>query len=482
MKHKPNVLLIMCDQLRADVLGCYGNPLVKTPHIDRLAEQGVCFDRAYSETPVCMPARHGLLSGLHPFQLGLVENGPLSTEITHPLPEMIRRQGYATLAIGKMHFCPPRRHYGFDRMMLSEEMSGHIQDDDFLQFLQARGFGHVSQPHGMRSDHYYVPQISPLPEEFHTTAWTGAQTCEAIRKNRNRPFFIFTSFIKPHPPFDPCEPYNTLYPPEQIPLPIRAESERATDDYLIDVQNDYKVNGIDRVTSVQEARIRAAYYGSVTQIDVQIGNILRTLEKCDLVEDTLILFTSDHGEMLGDHYAYGKRTFYEASARIPLIVSQPGILPMGKRREQLAILEDIYATLLIASGSEVPPASCGVDLRQAISNSSTPLRDEIFGEIGRGPAAKMMLRWGDFKYVYHVNGGAETLFHLGDDPDELQNIATDHQDLCAYAKRRMERHYNDYSFTEVLEGAELLRLPKQNHTPRGYLNQYPKWPLTVVKD
>ena len=167
MKHKPNVLLIMCDQLRADILGCYGNSLVKTPHIDRLAKQGVCFDRAYSETPVCMPARHGLLSGLHPFQLGLVENGPLSAEITHPLPEMIRRRGYTTLAIGKMHFSPTRRHYGFDRMMLSEEMSSHIQDDDFLQFLQASGFGHVNQPHGMRSDHYYVPQVSPLPEAFH---------------------------------------------------------------------------------------------------------------------------------------------------------------------------------------------------------------------------------------------------------------------------------------------------------------------------
>ncbi len=482
MSYRPNLLLIMCDQLRADVLGCYGDSLVQTPNIDRLASQGVCFNHAYSETPVCVPARHGLLSGLYPFQLGLVENCPLSAEITHPLPEMIRQQGYTTLAIGKMHFSPPRRHYGFDRMILSEEIPSHIQDDDFLQFLQANGFADVIEPHGVRSDHYYEPQVSPLPEEFHTTAWTAAQTCEAIRKNRNRPFFVFTSFIKPHPPFDPCKPYDTLYHPEQIPTPIRVEGERTTNDYLIDVQNDYKVNGVDKMTPAQEARIRAAYYGSVTQIDAQIGSIFRTLEECGLVEDTLVIFTSDHGEMLGDHYAYGKRTFYEASARIPLIVSQPGTLPMGERRGQLTILQDIYATLLTASGGKVPESSCGFDLQQAISDSGATLRDEIYGEIGRGPAAKMMLRWGDFKYVYHVNGGAEALFHLGDDPDELQNIAVDHQDLCSEARKRMVRHYADHAFTEVLDGAELLRLPKQSHTPHGYLDQRPIWPLTVVKN
>ena len=201
---KPNLLLIMCDQLRADVLGCYGNDYVKTPNIDRLAEKGVTFNRAYSTTPVCIPARHATISGKNPFQLGMLENTHQREEIPHPLARQVRDAGYYTCAVGKMHFVPAREHFGFDRMYLSEEIPGHIQDDDYLQFLQRQGYGDVIEPHGKRSETYYVPQVSELPESLHTTAWTGNKTCEVIRKNRNRPFFLFSSFIKPHPPFDPC--------------------------------------------------------------------------------------------------------------------------------------------------------------------------------------------------------------------------------------------------------------------------------------
>lgn len=479
MIKKPNLLLIMCDQLRADVLGCYGNRLVQTPNMDRLAARGICFDNAYSQTPVCVPARYGLISGEHPFQLGLTDNGSRTKPLLHPLAEMIRQQQYSTCAIGKMHFTPVRDHCGFDRMLLSEEIPAHVQDDDYLLFLQERGYGHVLEPHGKRSEHYYVPQVSELPEELHTTAWTAEQTCDQIRRNANRPFFIFSSFIKPHPPFDPCQPYDQMYPLEQIPEPIRQESERHPDDTAIDIQNDYKINGIATITDEEIRKIRAYYYGAVSQIDAQIGRILDTLDECGLTEDTLIILTADHGEMLGDHYSFGKRTYYEASTRIPFLVSWPGQLPQAGRRNQLVHLQDIYATLISAAGGEVPLSSAGKNVLEACEQPDALIREQLVGEFGRGRSLKFMLRWGDYKYIYHTNGAREQLFHLAKDPDEMNNLAATDPALCAECRERLVSYYQSYDFTDALDGERLRSYPYVRHTPRGYLSQFPRWPQSV---
>ncbi|UVI27569.1 sulfatase-like hydrolase/transferase [Paenibacillus spongiae] len=480
MSGQPNILLIMCDQLRADVLECYGNEFVHTPNIRRLAESGICFDRAYSQTPVCVPARHGLLAGVNPFELGLVDNSLDFNEIRHPLPERVRSEGYATYAVGKMHFHPVRKHYGFDRMLLSEEIASHIQDDDYLLYLRENGYGHVIEPHGKRSENYYVPQKSELPEELHSTAWTAARTCELIRSNRNRPFFIFTSFIKPHPPFDPCSPYDRMYPESEIPMPVRQESEKNPDDYSIWIQNDYKVNGIDRVSDDDIRRIRSHYYGSISQIDKQIGLILDTLEDTGLRDNTLIVFTADHGEMLGDHYAFGKRTYYEASTRIPMIVSQPNKWPQGERRDQLCMLQDVYATIIVASGGAVPPESSGKDLAAVGHDPAISIRERIIAEYGNGRAMKFMLRWGDFKYIYHTNGERESLFNLRTDPLELEDIAADQRELCTSCRQQLVDYYIEYAFEEALDGDRLRSYPHEIPVAGGYLNQYPGWPSTIA--
>ncbi|MBB6732146.1 sulfatase [Cohnella zeiphila] len=482
MRRKPNLLLIMCDQLRYDVLGCYGNKLVQTPNMDRLARMGVVFDQAYSQTPVCVPARHGLISGLNPFEIGLLKNEGLSKEIEDPLPERIREQGYHTCAVGKMHFHPVRKHYGFDRMLLSEEVPSHFDDDEYLQFLRTQGYGHVTEPHGKRSELYYVPQVSELPGHLHTTAWTADTACRVIRQNQNRPFFLFTSFIKPHPPFDPSAPYDTMYPTDQVPPPKRREHERTPDDAWIEVMNDFKVNGIDSLSHEDELKMRAYYYGCVSQVDAQIGQILDTLESCGLIDDTLIVFTSDHGEMLGDHYSYGKRTYYEMSAKVPLIVSWPAALPQGERREQLALLQDIYATLIAAAGGKVPAASSGVDLLPAARQTERPTREKIFAEIGRGRLFKTMLRWDRYKYIYHANGGKENLFDLLADPDEFNDISALHPELCRECREQLTDHYRAYGLAEALGSDGLARYEETKHVPRGYLDQSPKWPATVIAD
>lgn len=479
MSKKPNLLLIMCDQLRADVLQCYGNDHVRTPNISRIAASGVRFDRAYSQTPVCVPARHGLISGLNPFELGLVDNSQDIGHIRNPLPELIRDKGYTTIAVGKMHFYPVRKHYGFDRMFLSEEIPLHIADDDYLLFLRERGYGHIYEPHGKRSEHYYVPQVSELPEELHTTAWTAAKTSEVIRANRDRPFFLFTSFIKPHPPFDPCTPYDRMYAETDIPMPIQQESERNPDDYAIWVQNGYKVNGIDNVSNEEIRRMREAYYGAVTQLDKQIGEILDTLEETGLRDDTLIIFTSDHGEMLGDHYSFGKRSFYEASARVPMIVSWPAKLPQGEHRDQLALLQDIYATFVEASGGEVPAESSGRSLVNACLEPEWSLRDRIVAEYGEGRAMKFMLRWRDYKYIYHTNGGRENLFDLKNDPDELNDISGTNTELCRTCRKQLVEYYRGHRFEDAYEDRELKKYPYEQPKVRGFLNQFPEWPDNI---
>lgn len=482
--NRPNILLIMCDQLRADALGCYGSSFVRTPNIDRLAQWGVTFDRAYSRTPVCVPARYGLLSGQAPFRIGLIDNGAKRKDFADPLPELLKKQGYAAFAVGKMHFSPVRSHYGFDRMLLSEEVPGHFSDDDYLRFLRDNGWLHVVEPHGKRSETYYAPQTSELPEQMHSTAWTAARACELIRENRNRPFFLFASFIKPHPPFDPCRPYDTMYPPERVPMPVRDEAERRPIDLAIDVQNDYKVNGIHRVTDDQLRRIRAAYYGSVSQVDRQIGAILDTLDGLGLSENTLILFTADHGEHLGDHYAFGKRTYYEPSARIPLIVSQPGTLPQGERRSAFATLEDLYATAVAAAGGEVPAGSDGMSLLPLAHDAALPGRSEMYGEFGLGRMLKFMRRWDRYKYVYHTNGGREALFDLAADPSELHDISTGHPGLCRESRAKLADYYHSFDFADALgdDGVSLKQYPYEPHRPRGYLNQFPRWQSTVFED
>jgi arylsulfatase len=476
---KPNILLIMCDQLRADSLASYGNPLVQAPHMNRIAEQGVTFERAYSRTPVCVPARYGLMSGKAPFRLGLTDNNNKLKPIQNPLPELLKLSGYFTCAVGKMHFSPVRAHYGFDRMYLSEEIPGHFADDDYLQFLNKQGRLDVVEPHGKRSDSYYVPQTSELPEELHTSAWTAQQTCEVIRENRDRPFFIFTSFIKPHPPFDPCAPYDTMYDPATVPMPIRNDAELDPIDLSIDTQNDYKVNGIRKVSDDEARRIRAAYYGCITQTDAQIGRILDQLEALNLTENTLVILTSDHGEMLGDHYSFGKRTFYEASNRVPLILSWPAGLPRGERRQQFAVLEDIYATALSVAGVGIPTDSCGVNLLPSAMDANGVTHTEVHGEFGRGPMLKFMLRWEDYKYIYHTNGGREALFDLRSDPNELQNISVNHAALCDECHRKIKVYYEVHGFDEALEGDALKHYEPHQHEPRGYLNQAPRWQSTV---
>ena len=481
MPRQPNLLLIMTDQQRFDTIHAAGNPQIVTPQLDRLCATGVRFDRAYCEMPECVPARSMVLTGQWGHQTGVMANGKVLSQDRRTFVHALGEAGYHCQAIGKMHFSPVRAAHGFHDLSLMEEIPITWEEDDFLQYLRSVGYDWVHEPHGIRHERYYLPQVSQLPDEHHGTTWVGDQTVEFIRNAGTQPFFLFSSFIKPHPPFEPTIPYLTLYDPEAMPLPWRAPFDRE-DAWPLHKMQTYS-KWMELTDDNLARQIKAAYYACITQVDAQVGRILDALEEAGRREDTLVVFVSDHGELLGDHYQWGKRAFYEGAARVPFILSQPGTLPEGVVRPQLVGHRDLAATFLAAAGVSMTDELAGEDLLpQAMED--TLGRELTFGELFEGPRAiYMALRRDDqgraeWKYAYMPNGGLEHLFYLIEDPREMINRAYDPE--CAGVNAELQgalvEFFRREGYAAALNpaGDGLRLLP---HTPlRGQRNrQYAQW-------
>ena len=420
---QPNILLLMADQHRADYLGAAqaveGRSWIQTPALDQLCREGVRFARAYTESPVCVSARATLMTGLLPHHTGVFDNGYRLDTTVPTLPRSLAEQGYHCQAIGKMHFSPVREHHGLHRLWLSEEIPGTPEQDEFLRDLIGAGYQHVEEPHGIRHELYYVPQVSQLPEGLHTTAWTGRKTVEYleehVRQRRGQPFFCWTSFIKPHPPFDPPVPWHTLYRPTDSPDPVRRVDELERHTYYHRTQNRFKWT--DQQPDRNLLRMIRAYYAAcVSFIDFWVGQVLDTLARLDLRQDTLIFYVADHGEYLGDHFAFGKRGFHDQPSRVPFILSWPGTLPQGETRHQLVGLEDVMPTALDAAGGSGAAAALRMDGRSVLEparDSGAATRDVWFGQLAeqvRGLYCAMDQEW---KYVYSAPDDHEYLLHRG---------------------------------------------------------------------
>lgn len=425
---RPNLLVLMADQFRWDAIGAHGDPAIATPNLDRLAAEGTAFRRAYSESPVCVPARAAMLTGLPPHRTGVVDNNTPLPEGTPTFPRRLVRAGYDTVAIGKLHFTPPRADHGFARLLLSEELPAATADDEYLRDLVAAGFGHVEEPHGVRHELYYAPQPSQLPAELHTTAWTGQRTVDFLQR-RDRaapPFLCFTSFIKPHPPFDPPAPWYRRYDPLALRDPIRIPAERERLAHHLRVQHRFKWTDPDAPPEAVRVQ-RAYYYASVSFVDHWIGEILDALERAGLVENTLVLFTADHGEYLGDHWAFGKRGFHDAAARLPFLLRWPGRVAAGVERHDLVGLTDVAPTLLAAAGATdtgVPVAEDDEGGRDLLAGDQ-PSRRTLFGQFQHGRAGLYLAMDGEHKYVYSAADDRESLLRVGTTLGECEDLATD---------------------------------------------------------
>ncbi len=488
---KPNILFIITDQQRFDTLGCCGNKQIFTPHLDRLAAEGVVFDRCYSASPECVPARSVMMTGLPPHRTGCFSNSFDYSTDAPTFQKILREAGYMTQCIGKMHFKPSREGFGAERLWLSEEIPGSVDEDEFLTELHAAGYQWAEEPHGMRSHMYYIPQVSQLPDALHTTTWTGRKTVEFIREQAaaDRPWLCWTGFIKPHPPFDPTVPFNTLYDPVEMPLPARGPGCKESRNWWQNLQNVGKWMDRDPDDHLVQAQ-KAHYWATISQVDVQIGHILEALDKTGQKENTLVVFNSDHGEFLGDHHSWGKRSWYEGPGRVPLIMSWPGRLPGGERRQQLTSHLDLLPTFLAAADLPAPEACPGVNLLEVAGDAAAETRDIFVGQLhekNHGLYLAMDARW---KYMYCAADGKEQLFNYIDDPQELTNRADD--PAAAKTKARLKAAAIDYfrseGYTDPIDGdswrdyplteapmERILKIGKTRHGIVAGYRQYASW-------
>lgn len=438
---KPNILLIFTDQQRFDTIAAVGNPCIKTPNLDRLCREGTRFSSAYTPSPVCVPARCSMHYGQYPLTTGCFENNYDMPDDRPSIADALVAVGYRTHAIGKRHFTPdPHAPRGFQTLERQEEIVEDSEQDEYLQYLEANGCGYAVEPHGARGEAYYIPQLSNLPPQHHPTQWVGDRTVEWLRAEgvNDQPFFLFSSFIHPHPPFSPPTPWHKLYRGPDMPLPKMAEDNESLYLYTNYRQNRYKGRDAGRDLRLHQL-IKSYYWASISFVDYQVGRILDTLEETGQLDSTLVIFTSDHGEFLGDYNCFGKRSFLDSAARVPMICRLPGMFETGSVCDAPVGLIDIMPTALAAAGMSAENMD-GEDLAKIADGTSG--RDVVFGHYQGELAGIYMAVTREWKYIWSAADNRELLFDRIRDPQELRNRA--HNVACGGGVRKMRRLLQDH--------------------------------------
>ncbi|WP_288026650.1 arylsulfatase [Arthrobacter sp.] len=486
---RPNVVLICVDEWRGDCLGAEGHPYVQTPHLDELAGKGARFRHAYSATPTCVPARVALFTGQSQERHGRVgyqEGIPFDKAHPVSLQGEFRKAGYQTQAIGKMHVYPERSRAGFDDVVLhdgflhaarAEHKLNFKYFDDYVPWLRR-------QP-GVSADEEYfdhgagcnstVARPWDKAERLHPTSWTGSQAVEWLyRRDPTVPFFLYLSFHRPHPPYDPPAWAMDMY------LDLPAFKRR-----LGDWEHHYesvRTNGFHQLAfgTLSEAvmhRARAGYYGLMTQVDFQLMRFFEALNEFGLARDTVIAFTADHGEMLGDHDFYRKGVGYEGSARVPFIVApapSDSDAVRGAVVDEVVELRDLMPTLLDLAGVPVPDSCDGRSLvpflRDGTSSKSAGAapaerwREWLHGEHVYFGQSLQWVTDGHVKYLWASEWGTEELFDLDADPGELHNLAPlpEHAELLALWKGRLVQDLTGREEGFVRDGELVTGAPVTN--------------------
>lgn len=422
---RPNILFLMTDQQRFDTIAALGNPHIRTPALDRLVRSGVAFTCAYSPSPVCVSARCSLHYGQYPMRTGCYANGYAMPDDRPSFMQMLTEAGYRTHGIGKCHFTPDRFALRGFQSRETQEEAPRRAGDDYARWLDEQGWGDLPEPHGVRGEMYYIPQVSQLPARLHPSQWIGDRSVAFIRQQRDndQPWLLMASFIHPHPPFAPPSPWHKLYRSFRLPPPNVPDDWAGLQTFINRHQNRYKYRdqGIDRHLV---RNIKAHYYACISFVDYQIGRILDALDATGRSNRTLIVFTSDHGELLGDYHCFGKRSMHDAAARVPLLVSMPGRFDGGSRCDRPASLVDVMPTLLAAAGIPVAGTALdGVDLHALHEGRAD--RPAVFAQHDTGPKGLYTLIDPRWTYAYSAADQTEYLFDRLNDPAQTRNAAVD---------------------------------------------------------
>ncbi len=451
---RPNILFIMTDQQRWDCVGANGNPIIKTPNLDRLAARGANFTHAFVASPVCVPSRIRFFTGRYPHShRNRVNYTPLDlSEIL--LQARLKEAGYRTASVGKLHYYPPTpeeaMRTGFDIVELHDGVPFTDRWSDYFKWRQA------NDP---KKDLYYravAKDIAPgknpfravVAAEFTDTAWTGARARHWLKELApgQQPFFLHVSFWKPHSPFEVSVPYDSMYDGADIPLPD-AFTEEDMEKLPLPLQKLATRDnaGVLKINRQRLEWMYRSYYGTISHVDHEIGLLLDALEASGQAANTLIVFSSDHGDQLFEHGIMGKNCFFESSVRVPFMVSLPGRIPPS-RHDELIETVDLLPTLFEFIGLPEPRECQGrsfapliVPTGRAYVPHDAVFSENIIPEVitggldlpfekGRGvdgirhPDAKMV-RTGRWKYCYYGRDNSPELYDLQSDPDELTNLA-----------------------------------------------------------
>lgn len=454
-QEQPNILVLMADQLRQDALGCYGNEIIRTPNIDRLAERGVRFENAYCPTPICVASRMSFITGHRAARHHWVANNALPG----PVPELptlmtlLHRAGYHTQGIGKMHF--RGRLYGFQDLQRMEEGVRFRVDDDYMLHLKRAGV-RTRYPQGIRDLLYYQPQTNGIPEEHSKSRWVANESVAFLRQHMKhrpgKPFFLWSSWIAPHPPFACSEPYDSMYDPGKMPDPVHTERPLSTIPQPARPHRS-RLDGA-HLDPDRMRRIRALYAGLVTQVDDCLGQILSELEALGLADNTVVLFTTDHGDMLGDHGLSQKNVPYEAASRIPLLLQWPGRTEPRKVSDGLVGLEDFLPTLIEELGLQYDDTSGrlpGSSLLGEAGGGPSEKRDDYVIDYGSEKARWISVCDGKHKYALWAFNGYEELYDLREDPHEVSNIVAKEPDLAARLRVRALEWEREHGLAESFD-------------------------------
>ena len=461
----PNILVFFADQMRADTLGCAGHPLVKTPHLDDLAESGVIFRNAYTPDPICVPARAAFTTGKYPHRCtGSKNNSGRIRDGQPKIAETLGWNGYITYSSGKLHYDPysppgePRLLHGFQHCSLAE--SGRILKtfdpkgetpglEDYHDYLKEAGWSGYERAHGVGNNDIH-PAPSPLPREHYVDGWVADRAIEYLdfheKKHRDSPFFLFVSFPKPHAPYDPPRPYDAMYDPRAVPPPLT----RRDDSKMIPTKIHERItHGWDIFSPETVQLTRAYYYGQVSYQDQQVGRVLSALGETGRREDTIVIYTADHGDMLGDFGFFAKSCFYNGSVRVPLIVSGTG----KHESDALVGLQDILPTVAALTGIDIDEELDGRSLAPVLRGEPFEERDVFVSTCFDDPRQLFMAADKRFRYSYSQMGGIEELYDLENDPDELTDLVKEPacRDVLENLRTRLIR------WLEEMEDASALR-------------------------
>ncbi|HAT12056.1 MAG TPA: choline-sulfatase [Planctomycetes bacterium] len=409
-----HILLITTDQQRFDTIAAAGAGHVLTPHLDWMCDRGIRFTRAYADSPICGPSRHTIMTGRHAFHqqvnFNCWEPTPIDPRTT--LAGLLTTSGFQTRAEGKMHFKTERNHLGFEHMELLA---------DYYREMARHGRP-LPMDTGLGQNEM-VPAIGTVHENDSLTRWIATRTCDLLdTRDPLRPFFCFTSFSKPHPPFDPPLSFWQLYANRTMPEAIVGDWSRDAETIAPGLRDlSLVLNSADRFPPETLRDARRAYHALITHVDYSIGHILARLRELNLLDDTTIIFTSDHGDLLGDHRLGGKTVFLEGSAHLPfIVVPAKGVIDdslRGTTCDTLACLADVMPTLLGTVGVAMPEGRDGLDLL-AVARGERAGREVLHGEA----LAHHMVLEGRYKYIFCSAGPAELLFDLAADPHETRDL------------------------------------------------------------